>query len=160
MHFDSIKNKRSVSLAAAATLSLGLAAFALTACGDEATSAPASTGRISLTQPKGGESFKVGDTLRVAWTVTSDPEAPDAVDVKISADGGKTWGWITRGSIAKGTPGTTWPNFKWAVKESTIVAGANVGLVGKDVLVRVLQYSATDPKMISDIAKPIKITAP
>lgn len=158
MQFDSIISKRSVSLAAAA-LSLGLAAFAFTACGDEAAG-PSSTGLITLTSPKGGETFKVGDSLRVSWSVKDDPEAPDAVDVKISVDGGKTWGWISKGSIPKNAKPTTWPNFSWAVKESTLIAGVNVGLVGKDMLLRVLQYSATDPKMISDIASPVHITAP
>jgi hypothetical protein len=157
MQFEYTSSKRSIPLTAAA-LSLGLAAFAFTGCGDEATS-PASTGFITLTSPQGGETYKVGDTLRVTWSVTSDLEAPDAVDVKISADGGTTWGWITRKSIPKEETPTTWPSFKWAVTESTLVAGVNVGLVGKDVLVRVLQYSATDPKKISDIPKPIHITA-
>lgn len=155
MQFDYTISKRSVSFAAA--LSLGLAAFAFTGCGDEAT-APASTGFITLTSPKGGETYKVGDTLRVTWSVTDDLDAPDAVDVKISADGGTSWGWINRKSISKEDVPTTWPSFKWAVTESTLIAGVQVGLIGKDVLVRVLQYSATDPKLISDIAKPIHIT--
>ena len=158
MQFDYTISKRSISLTAAA-LSLGLAAFAFTGCGEEAT-APASTGLITLTSPMGGETYKVGDTLRVTWSVTNDLEAPDAVDVKVSADGGTTWGWISRKSIPKDETPTTWPSLKWAVTESTLIAGVNVGLVGKDVLVRVLQYAKTDPKLISDIAKPIRITAP
>lgn len=158
MQFDYKISKRSIPLTAAA-LSLGLAAFAFTGCGDEAT-APASTGFITLTSPKGGETYKIGDTLRVTWSVTNDPEAPDAVDVKISADGGTTWGWITRKSIPKESPtATTWPSFKWAVTESTLIAGVNVGLAGKDVLVRAEQYTPNDPKKISP-PKSIHITAP
>jgi hypothetical protein len=155
MQFDSIISKRSVSLAAA--LSLGLAAFTFTGCGDEAT-APSSTGLITITSPTGGETLKVGDTLLVTWSVKNDPLAPDAVDVRISADGGTSWGWITKGSIPKDPP-TTWPSFKWAVKESTLIAGVNVGLVGKDVLVRVEQYTPDSPDEISVIPKPIHITA-
>src|SRR6188768_4037791 len=98
MQFDYTLSKRSITLAAAA-LSLGLAAFAFTACEDPASSTPCTSpsdpaALITVTAPACGSSFKVGDSIRVKWTVKDDPEAPDAADVQLSADSGKTWGFL------------------------------------------------------------------
>lgn len=155
MQFESIPSKRSISLAAA--LSLGLAAFAFTGCGDEAAG-PASTGLITLTSPQGGETFKVGETLHIKWTVKDDPEAPTAVDPMISLDTGKTWNFLrSNGSIPTASP--MWGDFPWVV-DSVKVSGVKVGVAGKHALLRVLQYGSTDPDMISTLSKPINITAP
>jgi hypothetical protein len=156
MQSDTIKKKSLISIAAAA-LSAGLAMTALSGC-DESTSPPASTGLITLTAPKGGQSFKVGSVMHVTWTVKADPEAPDAVDVKVSVDEGKTWGFLRSGSIPDDSE--IWGDFPWTVVDSVTIGGKKEGLIGKAVLVRVMQYSVSDPKKISTIAAPISITAP
>lgn len=157
----SIRKNRSASLAASA-LFAGLAAFTFSAC--DSTESPPSCmtaktdGLITLTSPSCGESFKVGSTMNVRWTVKDDPDAPDAVDVMLSVDNGSSWGYLRSGSISIGTP--NWSDYPWVVKDSLLVSGVKVGLVGKKALVRVMQYSATDPKKISTMIDPITITAP
>ena len=157
----SIKKNRSASLASAA-LFAGLAAFAFSAC-DSTESAPACTttnnpaALITLTAPSCGTSFKVGSTMNVQWTVKDTIDAPDAVDVMLSVDNGSSWGYLRSGSISNTTP--IWGDFPWVVKDSLLVSGVKVNLVGKKALVRVMQYSATDPKKISTLVDPITITA-
>ena len=157
----SIKKNRSASVAAAA-LFAGLAAFTFNAC-DSTESPPCTTTNdpaalITLTSPSCGTSYKVGSTMHVKWTVKDDPDAPDAVDVMLSVDNGSSWGYLRSGSISNTTP--LWGDFPWDVKDSLLVSGVKVGLAGKKALVRVMQYSVTDPKKISTLVDPITITAP
>jgi hypothetical protein len=101
---------------------------------------------IRLTYPLGGESFKVGDTLPITWTVKDDPANPvDAVDVMASPDSGKTWAYLRPGSILPESP--SWERVPWIVPESLSVFGNKTGLVGNPgVCIRVEQYSTPDPK--------------
>jgi hypothetical protein len=101
---------------------------------------------IRLASPLGGESFRVGDTLRIAWSTKYDPEFPvDAVDVKMSADSGKTWAYLRPGSILPES--RYWGLFPWVVADSISVLGKKAGIVGNPgVCVRVEQYTTTDPK--------------
>lgn len=159
---QSIKTKRYATVAAAA-LFAGLAAFSFTAC-DSTESPPACTttndpaALITLTSPTCGTSFKVGSTMKVTWTVKDDPDAPDAVDLMMSVDEGKTWGFMRTGSIPDLS--ASWGDFDWVVKESLTIGGATVSLAGKKALVRVMQYSSVNPKQISTMVDPITITAP
>jgi hypothetical protein len=152
---DSIKKNRSVRLAAAA-LFAGLAAFTFTAC-DSTDSPPASTGLITLTSPRGGESVKVGETVHIKWTVKVDDQAPNAVDPQLSLDTGKTWLNIRQGSIPDNS--VMWGDFPWLV-DSVKVSSVKVPLAGKQVLLRVAQYNTSLPEQISALTKLITITAP
>ena len=160
MQFLSLIRKSSVPLAAAA-LSLGLA-FVISACDDPASSTPCTTPSnpddlIAVTAPACGSSFKVGDSIRVKWTVKDDPEAPDAADVQLSADSGATWGFLFGGSIPKASP--MWGNFAWAAKDSLLIGGVMKGLIGKQLQVRVRQYTSGDPRKNAESGF-ITITAP
>jgi hypothetical protein len=152
---DSIKKNRSVTLAAAALLA-GLAAYSFTAC--DSTDSPASTGLITLTSPKGGETFVMGETVHIKWTVKVDDKAPNAVDPQLSLDTGKTWLNIRSGSIPDNS--ILWGDFPWLVDSVKVSGTAKVSLAGKAVLVRVIQYNTLDPKQISALTKLITITAP
>lgn len=102
---------------------------------------------IRLTHPLGGESFKVGDTLYFSWTVKGDvPDPVYAVDVRISPDSGKTWGFLKSSSITSDSP--NWGRFPWIVRDSIVIQGNKTNIVGNPgVCFRVEQYSSTDPKM-------------
>ncbi|GEM_PF-1652243 len=165
MQLDSIKKNlltRFASLAAAALFIglAGLAAISFTACDDPASSpactSPVNTGAmITLVSPACGSSFKMGDSLRVKWTVSADADAPDAVDVQLSPDGGATWGFIHKGSI----PNTSvlWGNYAWKI-DSVNVSGSLVSVVGTQVRIRVMQYSTPDLKKIA-VSGDLTITA-
>jgi hypothetical protein len=101
---------------------------------------------IRLTNPLGGESFEVGDTLPITWTAKEDPNDPIlAVDVLLSPDSGKTWGFLRSGSIAPGSP--IWGRFPWVVMDSIRILGGKTNLVGNPgVCLRVEEYSTQDPK--------------
>jgi hypothetical protein len=155
---DSIKTKnpkRSIALSAAA-LFAGLAAFAFTAC-DSTDSPPASTGLITLTSPKGGETFKVGETVHIKWTVKVDDKAPNAVDPQVSLDTGKTW-LNLRQSIPDNS--AMWGDFPWLVDSVKHTSLQKIPLAGKKVLLRVEQYSTSLPEQRSTLTKLISITAP
>lgn len=100
---------------------------------------------IRLTNPLGGESFKVGDTLPITWTIKDDPGDPiDAVDVFLSPDSGKTWGFLRASSIPPES--VLWERFPWVVMDSIYILGKKTNLVGNPgVCIRVEQYSTSDP---------------
>src|SRR5690606_17697335 len=57
---------------------------------------------IALQHPNGGESFRVGDTLRVRWQTDG---LITSVGIQISPDSGKSWIPVTRrSSINEGQP--------------------------------------------------------
>jgi hypothetical protein len=146
---------------AAAALFAGLAAFSFNACDstEPQSCADALTDKlITLTSPTCGQSYKVGSTMNVRWTVKDDPNAPDAVDLQLSTDSGQSWGFLVTASIPDNS--NTWGNYPWVVKDSLLISGVKVGLVGKKALVRVMQYTTEDPKKISTMVDPITITAP
>jgi hypothetical protein len=150
-------------LASAAVLSMGLlSGFSLIACGGDTTAPPAdANAKITLTGPKGGQSFKVGDSLVVTWTYKADdPDAVNAVDPQISLDGGMNWAFLRReGSIPPAS--VLWGRFAWKITPTVaLVSGASVSSVSNNVLVRVEQYSTHDETKISTTKSAITITAP
>jgi hypothetical protein len=156
MQSKSLLKNRTVSLAAAA-LCAGLAAYSMIACNSDSGTSPGSDGLIAITSPKSGESFKLGDSMHVKWTVKDDANAPDAVDLQISNDSGKTWIFIRTGSIPN-TSIKSWGDYAWVVN-SPLPSGLTVDLVGKPVRIRVMQYTTSDPKKIATSGT-IAVTAP
>ncbi|MEO7424794.1 MAG: hypothetical protein ABI036_06375 [Fibrobacteria bacterium] len=128
--------------------------------GDEATG-PSDETLISLTNPQGGEIFKVGETIQVKWK-TSKTDLNllvDAVDVRFSADSGKIWKTLNlKASIKKTDP--DWGNYSWTIPDSITISGSVLHLPGKDnCLLRVEQYSTADPMQKSTLPKSFAITA-
>ncbi len=128
-----------------------LSSLALGACNknDSGTAAADPNAMITLTKPLGGETYHVGDTLRVGWTVKTDPsDQITSVDVVLSPDSGKTWVYLPYGPLQNRTGSITplspyWNKFAWAVTESLYVAGTNskIKLAGNaHCLVRVEDY--------------------
>lgn len=131
----------------------------LAACSGDEAAGPADTGKVSLVSPKGGETYAVGDTLWVRWTVKDDPDPVDAVDVMLSPDDGKSWGFLRSGSI--GTASPSWGKFGWAIKDTIQIGAVKHALAGNaSVRIRVMQYSTDDPEKIATTASAITIKAP
>jgi hypothetical protein len=73
--------------------------------------------QIQLISPKGGESFRVGDSLRVKWRLcNAGVSAIDAVDPMLSPDSGKTWCFMKVNSIPRGDK--TFGNYAWKIPDS------------------------------------------
>lgn len=102
---------------------------------------------ITLTSPKGGETFHVGDTMWVKWTVKDDPVAPIvSVDLQISADNGKTWGFAKTGSVPVEAP--SFGNFPYVV-QATTVGTPQFSLLSSNCLFRVRSYTETNKLSVS-----------
>jgi hypothetical protein len=157
---SSCHDTRRKSVFGAALLSGALlTGAALSGCSGDEAAGPADTGKISLVTPKGGESYTVGDTLWVKWTVKDDPDPVDAVDVMLSPDDGKSWGFLRSGSI--GTASPLWGNFGWSIKDSIEIGAVKHGLAGNtSVRIRVMQYSTDEADKIATTASAITIKAP
>lgn len=139
------------SFSRASALSLGLAAALSAGCSkDDSPTGPATTALITITSPKPGAVLHVGDSLRVTWSVKSDPSrVVDAVGVSLSPDDGKTWGAMHSNSI--GPAAANWGKFAWLITDSLYIATQNkkFALKGnKTCKVKVAQYSTQDPDMI------------
>jgi hypothetical protein len=141
-----LRPKKNLSLAFAA-----LAAMALGACDDSSSpTQSSSTARIVFKSPAAGQTYHVGDSLKVTWTTHDDPNDPfSAVDISLSPDGGKTWASIAGSSI--GINSTKWEKFAWKITNKLYVQAKNdsVPLAGStECKVKVEQYSTQDPDKI------------
>ena len=124
MQSPASKNPRSLSLGALA-LAGALTSLALSACDkSESPSAPVNPNAlITLIKPMGGETFKVGDSLRVRWSTKTDVEDPTtSVDVRFSPDSGATWFFVPWGpnqlTGSLGKDSYYWKNFAWKITDS------------------------------------------
>ena len=125
-------------LAVGACLAVGAG---LTGCQGEETG-PGDDAKITLTSPLGGESFKVGDTLWIKWTVKDDPDPVDAVDPMYSPDNGQSWKTLSQ-SI--GPTYRNWGNFGWKIPDSLVIGATTHKLAGNTKgLIRVEQYSTQE----------------
>jgi hypothetical protein len=62
---------------------------------------------LELVQPKGGETYKAGETRNVSWKI-NDAAKISSVGVKISLDGGKTYSMLINHSIPMDTTSVSW----------------------------------------------------
>ena len=91
---------------------------------------------IALLSPNGGDTAKVGDTLRVKWETDG---YISSVGIQISPDSGQHWIPVTRrSSINQGQPG--WGDFGWAIPDSL----DGYSLATSRCLISVYDYFGTD----------------
>jgi hypothetical protein len=145
------EKSRSTSLFAAAIAVVFAATSTLISLGGGCAKPTApDNSEIVLLTPKGGETFHVGDTLRVTWKVQGKGLTDiTAVDIELSPDNGKTWGlYLSVSSIFPGT--AQWENFSWKIPSTFDFVGTTINLANdSQCLLRVEQYNTSDPNQIS-----------
>jgi hypothetical protein len=128
-------------------------------CGKSATGPSAvDSSQIVLLSPKGGETFHVGDSLKVTWKVQGKGLTDiNAVDIELSPDNGKTWGLFL--SVSSIFPQTSqWENFSWKIPGTFDFLGTTVTLANdSQCLLRVEQYDTSDPNQMSVTKTPFTI---
>ncbi len=113
-------------------------------------SCPMPEGRhLQIASPNGGETFRVGDIVQVAFCV--DPKASnleyiaETVSLSLSVDGGTNWGGIS--PLQLGSPNSR----SWLVPETITIGSEEISTLSKDCLVRVVIYdSEGDPSVDFD----------
>ena len=91
---------------------------------------------IVLLSPNGGDSAKVGDTLRVKWETDG---FISSVGIQISPDSGQHWIPVTRrSSVNQGQSG--WGDYPWAIPDSL----DGYSLATSHCLISVYDYFGTD----------------
>jgi hypothetical protein len=80
----------------------------LTMDGDKALSASFDGITISVTSPNGGESWQVGSTQTIAWTMSGDTSNISYFKLAFSTDGGNTWQDVTPSAIAASARSYNW----------------------------------------------------
>jgi len=133
---------------------LSLAAFALlTACGDDATTAPqantcttpvSASAQVTVTTPNCGGTWKVGDTIAFAWKIGNDFST---AKVQLKLPNGHSAYAYANGSLEVTT-------YKWAVPDSIYddVAKAKVSTVGSGYRLVISDYVTTSYRDSSDVA--------
>jgi hypothetical protein len=138
------------TLIAASTLALG-------GCSTEEEGG--GSGKIQLTHPKGGETFKEGDSLYITWKVgAADMGEFTSVQPRISLDDGASWVDLRpTGSISTSSP--NWGRWGWKI-DSVIVGGAKKPVApNTTVRFRVQEYSTQKPELIATTSKASTIQA-
>jgi len=102
---------------------------------------PSDSTQILLTSPKGGESFRIGDSLRVKWKLCNEGVTQiNAVDLLISPDSGTTWCFMRVHSLPTGDP--SFGNYAWLIPDSVGLQGQWYSLKNNTKCrVRVEQYT-------------------
>lgn len=91
---------------------------------------------VAVTHPKGGETFTVGDTLRIRWTTDG---FITSVGIQFSPDSGKRWIPVTRlRSVNEGQ--ADWGNYPWVIPDSL----DGISLAAPGGLISVYDYFGTD----------------
>ncbi|MBW8888920.1 MAG: hypothetical protein JF616_14290 [Fibrobacteres bacterium] len=128
-----------------------LAGFLCSKCTqpEEENVCPSDSTEILLTYPKGGESFKIGDTLRVKWKLCNyGPSEITAVDPLFSPDSGKTWCFLQQNSIPVGS--ASFGNYAWKIPDSIGLQGVFFQLKNNPKCrFRVEQYTPVSEKQRS-----------
>jgi hypothetical protein len=116
---------------------------------DNTDACPDDGKQILLTSPKGGESFRVGDSLRVKWKLCNAGVSEiDAVDPILSPDSGKTWCFMKVNSIPRGDK--TFGNYAWKIPDSIQFQGQWFPLKNNSKCrVKVEQYSPLSDSQVS-----------
>lgn len=110
---------------------------------------------IEVLAPNGGETFVVGDTMRIQWLSTD--TIPQAV-VDISVDGGEDWLGLLPNAITYGT--SAWGDTFWVVQPSIIIATDTIPVPSDQCLVKIYQYGMGSNRDVSDATFTILAEAP
>ncbi|MDB5048610.1 MAG: hypothetical protein JWO30_1681 [Fibrobacteres bacterium] len=115
--------------------------------------------QIVIEYPRGGETFTVGDTLRIQWkTQGLGLTDVNAVNIEISPDSGKTWATILGRSVAVGD--LAWGNYAWKIQDSVTKLGVAYSLVDNSKLrLKISQYSTADTNKIATMKKTFSVVA-
>lgn len=130
-----------------------LAGLPLSECSEPesapSASCPDDSTQIVLTSPMGGETFAVGDSLRVRWKLcNSGPDEINAVDMLITPDDGATWCYMRVNSLPIGDK--RFGDYAWKIPDSVELQGEKFGMKNNSKCrVRVEQYSTGDPRQRS-----------
>jgi hypothetical protein len=139
-----------------------VAGTAFLGCSSDDPAGPAvdSNALVVLTNPQGGETFKVGQTVQIKWTTPKeDVDFPvDAVDIEFSWNNGQYWKALNLASITK--QDAEWGNYPWTIPATISYSGLPVTLAGTTQgLLRVRQYSTSDSVQRSTLKNTFSITA-
>lgn len=95
---------------------------------------------INIQSPRGGDVFKVGDTLTVKWTIKTETTDPiQAVDILISPDS-VNWAYLRNSSFYPADPG--FGTYKWKIKDTVSDVGVKYALAGsKKCHIRIEDYA-------------------
>lgn len=124
----------------------------LAACGDETSPSPASSSStsssstvdctkmpagvdIELVSPVGGETYKVGETMKITWRFNADNFS--GILPQISPDNGNSWKELSTASVELGAKGVKCATYEWKV-DTTALAGKSSN---DQVLIRVRDYN-------------------
>lgn len=106
------------------------------------------TSLITLNNPTGGQSYKVGDVMNIRWTAKADPvDKVDAVDILYSKDNGANWEFLNESSVFDTS--AIWGNYPWKIPDSILVDGRYVSPISATAKIKVEQYSSSDPDKIA-----------
>lgn len=127
-----------------------LSGFTFSGCSeDESPAGPAGdpNAKIIISSP-GGDTYKVGDSLRVRWTVKEDAADPiNSVNISLSPDSGLHWSSLLTNAIAPSH--ANWGDFAWKIADDSLyiqTLDAKLPLAGSSkCMVRVEQYGTGDP---------------
>jgi len=136
------------SLRAALLAGAMLSGLGLSGCSeDETPSGPGGdpNARIFISSPAAGDTYKVGETIRVQWTIKQDPVEPmDGFNITLSPDSGANWGSMATAAIDPELGG-----FTWKIPDDSIYIqrlDAKLPLAGSaKCIIRVEQYGSGDP---------------
>lgn len=134
-------------------LSTLIAAAALSMGGCATEEEAGGSGKIQLTYPRGGETFKEGDSLYITWKVAAgDLGEFTSVQPRISLDDGASWVDLRpTGSIS--TSSANWGRWGWKI-DSVIVSGAKKAVAPNSMVrFRVMEYSTQKPELIATSSK-------
>jgi hypothetical protein len=156
------KNRSSVSgVIIWAALMLAVAGQFLIGCDSSASGPEADPdAQIIITSPVGGETFYIGDSLRVKWTLQGKGfEEVNSVNILISPDSGKTWvGMITKSLGSEGDD--RWGDFGWYIPQTLLNLGVAYELKDNSkLLIKVMQYTPANVNQIAVTKKPFTIKA-
>lgn len=145
--FSFVPGFRLLPLTAASILA-GLLCLRCSQAEDE-NACPGDSTQILLMAPKGGESFQIGDSLRVKWKLCNSGYVDiNAVDPMLSPDDGITWCFMKQNSIPVGSAG--FGNYAWKIPDSIGLQGEWFQLKrNAKCRIKVEQYSTSDEKQRS-----------
>jgi hypothetical protein len=95
---------------------------------------------LTILAPLGGDKLVVGQPFVVRWC--ADTSEIPSLDVELSTDKGKTWGFISPSQhISKDVPAGAWTHWSWTVPDSFVAENVTKSCVSTTCLMRISNYS-------------------